>query len=188
MLFLSGRSTRCRAAAAWIVLCGLSVGAAAYAAEPDSWTTVIVVRHAEKQLEREDPPLSVIGRQRAAELARALHDLQISGLYASQYRRAIETLEPLAETIGIEVRRVPLESTDLSGQLRAMAERILKDHRGSTVVVSGHSNTVPELVRALGVADPPALEESDYDDLFVVSVAADGSARLLHLHYGAVSP
>lgn len=149
-------------------------------------TTVVLVRHAEKGAGR-DPGLNPKGGERARALARVLADLPITGLYASQFRRTRDTLAPLAATLDTEVTVAPLDAADLEGSIRGMAARILAEHPGGTVVVAGHSNTVPMLVEALGADGAPALEESDYDDLFVVTVHGDG-AVLLHLHYGAVSP
>jgi len=188
VIFLARSRSASRSAAAYVVLATVVAGIPLAASEPGDSTTVILVRHSEKEAGKEDPSLSAAGRERALELARVLADVDVSGLYSSQYRRAIQTLEPLAARSGLEVHLVPLERDDLAGQLKAMAEGLLRAHRGSTVVVSGHSNTVPGLIRALGVTDPPALDDDEYDDLFVVSVETDGSARLLHLHYGALSP
>ncbi len=51
----------------------------------------------------------------------------------------------------------------------------------SRVLVIGHSNTLPEIIKALGISSPIAIGESDYSDLFLVVL--DEPPRLLHLHY-----
>ena len=52
-----------------------------------------------------------------------------------------------------------------------------------TVFVVGHSNTIPEIAKALGVSTPIPIADADYDNLFVLSMANDGPPALLQLHY-----
>ena len=144
-------------------------------------TTVIVVRHAEKLSDDEDPSLSDAGRARALALDRVLADLTIDAVYASQYRRTRETLAPIAASRGLTV------GTHDARDFEGLARIIREEHAGQVVVVAGHSNTVPGLIRALG-ADPVAdIPDDEYDDLFVVRLYDDGRAVSLHLNYGAPS-
>ena len=148
-------------------------------------TLLILVRHAEKTAGGPDPNLSPSGQDRAAALAHVLADVEIDALYASQFRRTRLTLQPLSDHLGLAI-----ETDEISGAVdawaAAFAARLLDEHHGQTVVVAGHSNTVPVLARLLGATGVPDLEESDYDDLFWVIRSGDG-VEFLHLHYGAVS-
>ena len=176
-------------AAVWIAL--LAIAGPVEATEPataDEPTHVILVRHAEKQTDGSDPSLSAAGKERARALVAATADLGIGAIYSTQYARTRETVAPLAEHLDVEVSVLPIGKEGIASYLEALGRRILEEHSGGTVLAVGHSNTVPGLARALGVAAPPELTESDYDDLFVVIVDAPGSARLLHLHYGPSSP
>jgi broad specificity phosphatase PhoE len=156
--------------------------------EPEpGWTTVIVVRHAEKAEGGKDPVLSEAGQARAEALARQLIDLDIQAIHATQFRRTQQTAQPLADALDLEIG-VDTIGRDLDDELRGIGERLLDERAGQAVLVVGHSNTVPMLIEALGAGDAPALTESDYDDLFVVTVSPAGEAALLHLHYGARSP
>jgi broad specificity phosphatase PhoE len=150
-------------------------------------TTVILVRHAEKATGSDDPPLTERGLARARELARALSDVELEALYASQYVRTQQTLGPIGSARGLEVKVVPVEGRDLGDYARLFVRRLLQQHSGETVLVAGHSNTVPLLIDALGVSAPPRIGEGDYDDLFVVTVQQGAPSVLLHLHYGAPS-
>ena len=60
-------------------------------------TTVIVVRHAEKNIEpsNPDPDLSPAGQARAQESARMFGDAGINAIYATQYKRTQQTVKPL---------------------------------------------------------------------------------------------
>ena len=151
------------------------------------WTTVVVVRHAEKADSGSDPALSEAGRARAELLARQLIDLDVEAIYATQFLRTQQTAQPLAEQLDLEIT-VDTLGEDLEAALRGIGERLLEERAGQTVLVVGHSNTVPALIEALGVGDAPPLTDSDYDDLFVVTVSPAGEAGMLHLHYGARSP
>ncbi|MCL7971962.1 MAG: histidine phosphatase family protein [marine benthic group bacterium] len=157
-----------------LAIAALVVAAAAPAQET---TTVIVVRHAEKVSEERDAVLSEAGWKRAAELQRITEQAGVKALFASQFARAQLTLQPISENLGLEIQVHDAEDS------RGLARRILADHAGQVVIVSGHSNTVPEIVAALGAPEPTAIEDWDYDDLFVVTVGADGNASALHLSY-----
>jgi len=171
-----------------LLVLSILAACAARAAEPSGTTTVILVRHAEKASGSGDPDLSESGRARARELARVLADVRLEALYATQYLRTRRTLEPIAEQRGLEVRVDPVEGGDLPGYARRFAAALVERHAGGTVLVAGHSNTVPQLIEALGVTPAPAIDETDYDDLFVVLRTGEGEPTLLHLHYGASSP
>jgi len=142
-------------------------------------TTVLVVRHAEKAWEDGDPPLSDVGRERAGALLRVAEESGVSVLYATQYQRSSQTLEPMAENLDLEI--LVHDARDSEG----LAKRILSEHSGSVVLVSGHSNTVPEIVAALGAPEPPPIDDAEYDNLYVVSVSpGTGEATVLRLNYG----
>jgi len=67
-----------------------------------------------------------------------------------------------------------------------LVARLLERHRGQTVLVVGHSNTVLPLIDALGVARPVAeLSDADYDYLFEVTLPTDGAATVQAHRYGA---
>jgi phosphohistidine phosphatase SixA len=167
------------------------------AVENRDFCTVILVRHAEKDPggDAKDPGLSEPGRKRAAALARLLGPAGVSRLFASEYRRAQETLAPLAERSGHTVEIMPAGD---SGRLIAALSSL---PAGAVCVVAGHSNTIPALVEKLGgrisnvVSTPkgPELRESEFDRMFVVTLgppdkAASPVARTalstLELSYG----
>jgi broad specificity phosphatase PhoE len=157
---------------------------AAAAEKPPLVTTVILVRHAEKDSEQMtgDPPLSAAGETRAKELARVLADVDVAAVYTTPYRRTEQTVAPLATALGLKpvvIRSGKTYAADVAASIRT-------DCLGKTVVVVGHSNTTPEVMRQLGVVDPPAIPDSQYDDLFVVTMRDGTAPTLLKLRYGAV--
>jgi broad specificity phosphatase PhoE len=147
-------------------------------------TTVIIVRHTEKIIDPNNPDvdLSPAGQARAQELARMFGDAGISAIYATQYKRTQETVKPLADKLGLPVTIVNSKNTaDLLAKIRAA-------NSGQTVFIAGHNNTVPEIINALGGPSYPTIPESEYDNLFVVTIYRTGHARVVKMKYGALSP
>ncbi len=174
----------CRRATALLLLCvALAACAGARPAAPPepATTTVVMVRHAEKLLEGNDPALSPAGLERARALAHVLEAAGPAALFCSQYRRTRDTLEPLGARLGLAVRVFEIEDVERSS--RELAELIRSEFPGRLVVVAGHSNTVPALIEALGAGPAPSIAENQYDDLFVV-LLGPGPARLVRLKYG----
>lgn len=53
-------------------------------------------------------PLSELGRRQGEAVARALADEPIEALYCSPLRRALDTAQPVAEALGLEIQIIPL--------------------------------------------------------------------------------
>lgn len=144
--------------------------------------SVLLVRHADIDLAPApvpgDPPLNAAGRARAATLAHVAGTAGVATVLTSSFLRTRQTVEPLAGRLGLVPRLTPSSSL--------LASQLLSGALGETVLVAGHSNTVPEMIAAFGVPPPhPAIGHHEFDNLFVVAVFAPGEARLLHLRYGA---
>jgi len=147
---------------------------------------VFVVRHAERAasaataapaqaMMTDDPPLSAAGEHRAAKLASMLASAGIRAIYTSEYRRTRQTAEPLAKQLGITVSTRPAKDPD----------GLIADVRSGdgNVLIVGHSNTVPDLLRKLGVADAVTIGDNEYDNLFVVFRNRSGEATLVRLRF-----
>jgi broad specificity phosphatase PhoE len=146
-------------------------------------TTVILVRHAEKKIEpsNPDPDLAPEGIERAQEIARVFADAHINAIYATQYKRTQQTVKPLSDRIG-----VPVTVLD-SNQTNELLRRIQTTYRGQTVFVAGHNNTVPAIVSELSGETYPTIPESEYDNLYIVTIYRFGKAKVIKLKYGKSS-
>lgn len=143
-------------------------------AKPSGPLLIYAVRHAEKAKDgTHDPPLTQAGKARANELARVLADVKLDGLYSTNTIRTRTTGAFVAA-------HKTLEITPYAPGRLAPA---LKTKLGQTILVVGHSNTVPILLRGLG-ASFSTRYLSGYDDLFLV-VVAGGHTVVQNLHYGA---
>ena len=140
-------------------------------------TTVIVVRHAEKIDNSEDPDLNETGKKRAERLSGLLGDSEVAALFSSQYKRTQQTLTPLARKLGLEIQTVDASTT---GEL---VRQISSRFPGKTVVVASHSDRVTEIIEALGGRSVGFLAESEYDNLFVVTLLDNSTADVLRLKY-----
>lgn len=64
----------------------------------------------------------------------------------------------------------------------ALAARVFSTHAGRTVLIVGHSNTVPALVQAFSGAAEGELTHDDV--MFVVTADGPGRARVVRARYG----
>lgn len=140
-------------------------------------TTVILVRHAEKQVsESKNPDLTEIGRKRAQNLTSLLREIQIDHIYSTEYLRTQNTVQPISTD-----REIPIQPYN-PRELDSFADKLLADHKGKTILVSGHSNTTPMLVNALmGEAAYENLDDSEYDWIFIVDLIEKGNGRVKKL-------
>lgn len=125
----------------------------------DDVLIVYVVRHAEKMSPWSDnnPPLSPSGYQRAEALADRFENTKLDKIIVSTYRRTQETAAPTAEAQGLTPVILPAHS------IEQVTEEILKSSTTKTVLVVGHSNTVPSIIQTL---DPSAQVEEIPNDVF----------------------
>lgn len=158
--------------------------------EPFTPKTVFLVRHAEKaDAPRQDPPLNALGSARAQELARMLGDSGIKTIITSQFLRTKNTGEPLAQKLGLTTTPLALAMNPANPQQvseASIAEVVKKinEKPGESVLVIGHSNTVPEVIRMLGGDVVPTIDEKKFDDLFVVTIYGPKKAKVVQLKYG----
>jgi broad specificity phosphatase PhoE len=122
---------------------------------------LIFIRHAER-----DPSdrLSQAGKRRAELLRRMFGTTAIRSIFTSEFVRTKQTAAPVAQALGI----APVE---ISSDIDAAKTQLLA--AASPVLVVGHSNTVPELIAALGGPADIQIEEHEFDRMFAVSVVGD---------------
>jgi len=142
-------------------------------------TTFILVRHAEKDTIKGDPNLTSVGHERAKDLARFLSDFPVTQIYSSDYKRTRQTAGPIAEANGLDIKLY--NPRDPAGT----ATEMFNNHASETILVVGHSNSTPNFANTLlGVDKIEKIDESDYDNIFIVEATQLGDAKVIHLHYG----
>ncbi|HZI20399.1 MAG TPA: hypothetical protein VEY09_17590 [Pyrinomonadaceae bacterium] len=161
-------------------------------------TTILLVRHTERAAgdppagecpppglgegvrESVGPTVTGEGKARAETLAHVASEANVSAVYVSEYCRSQWTVKPFLDRAPGAAPTKQFAASDVRGLLRD----ILTEHRGGTVLVSSHSDRIPQIVSALGAPAPPQLADGDYDDLFVITVYRFGAPRVLRLKYG----
>lgn len=150
--------------------------------EPPTITTFILVRHAEKADDgTKDPPLTDDGAIRANDLVKLLHETKIDAIYSTPYKRTQETVTPIAVAKGLSVLSYePMKGEEM--------DSLLNTHAGGTVLISGHSNTTPWVANYfLGAESFPDFNDSDYDNIMVLSIVEKGNAKVTWLNYGTTT-
>ncbi|WP_421877231.1 histidine phosphatase family protein [Marinoscillum sp.] len=141
-------------------------------------TTFILMRHAEKVADgTKDPGLTEEGTARSMRLKEMLSEQPVAAIFSTPYQRTKLTVTPLAEAKGVSLQVYqPFQEGFL--------EQLMAAYPGQTVVVSGHSNTIPMLVNKLiGEEKYEQLDESDYNDLYIVTVDQLGEGTDVHINY-----
>lgn len=143
-----------------------------YAQDDLEERAIYVVRHAEKEIfEKEDPQLSEAGRERALRLKEILKEKDIEAVYSSDTKRTRNTIVPFADEEGLYLK---IYDTENHGELVAK----LQEEEGDVVVV-GHSNTVHHIINLLiGHQIMEELDETDYENIFIVYITEEGETRL----------
>lgn len=172
------RSTRTLVAACVLLLC--------CTASATAQQTIFLVRHAERAdtpasgtaamtAPVTDPPLSVAGHARAAHLAAMLRSAGVQHIFTTEFLRTRQTAAPAAQALKLDMTAV--SSKDVDALLAGMTTA-----RGNMLVV-GHSNTVPEILKRLGLKETVTIADDEYDNLFIVVRPAAGEATLIRLRY-----
>lgn len=174
-----------------LVLCFYTKAAGQNPAPPcltkTSLTKLFIVRHADK-LPAGDG-LSAAGTARAKELKRVLALAGIDSVFSTNFNRTKNTVQPLADLVGVSVKLYATESE--------VVTRILQGSRGKRLLVAGHSNTVANLIQNCGCTPPATINpipDTQFDNLFLVLVqkvsvngAETSKCELIRMKYGAVT-
>jgi broad specificity phosphatase PhoE len=142
---------------------------------------VILVRHAERADGGAPPPgmtktpadplLSAAGEVRAQKLAAMLADAGVTAMYTTEFRRTQDTAKPLAAKLGVTAAIVPAD--DLAG----LIAKIKGAKPADVVMVVGHSNTLPGVIKQLG-GPAVTIGDNEYDNLFIVVPQTGAMTRI----------
>ena|SRR5947207_1596303 len=135
---------------------------------------VVIVRHAEKAANGgNDPELSLTGRARADALARILKDSGITAIFTSEFKRTQETAAPTAAST--HVTPTVIAAKDTGGLVTKLHQL-----NGNALVIA-HGDTIPNIIKALGINSPINIPDEDYSELLIVTLG--DKPQLFRLHY-----
>jgi len=146
-------------------------------------TKIYIIRHGEKETGR-DPVLTAAGISRAGDLLRALKNESVQKIYVSRYRRTQMTGDSMRIQLGIDTVHYTADTLcdDLVNTIMQHGDF------GKTILIIAHSNTIPKIIRKLGVLDYPQVDipDSEFDNLFLITYKNE-KARVKKMKFGAKS-
>lgn len=157
------------------VLVALLIAAAAPAASGQE--AIYLVRHAERASTASDSPLSAAGKARAKRLGSWLRDAGITQIFTTNLQRTIQTAAPLAGALGLTPTVIP------AGDTAALLAAVHATGPHDRLLIVGHSNSVPDVLRALGVTAAVTIADAEFDNLFVVVPRNGAAPVMLRLRY-----
>lgn len=142
-------------------------------------TTIFFVRHCEKESAMPNADLNAQGRLRAQQLAHTLQNVKFAKIYTTNVPRAASTAEPLRLLNNIDSVVYNYHDT------LYMAKILAEDYEAKNVMVVGHSDNIPAMIRNLGGTMPyHEIPLDEFDNLFVVVVQKRQPTKVMHLKYG----
>ena len=134
------------------------------AGSADAHKGLVIVRHAEKASSTAaDPALSMQGEDRASALARLLRNAGVTDVFATEFKRTQQTVEPLTDQKGLKATIVPAKDT------AALVAKLKGLKPTAVAVVAGHSDTIPGVLKALGIKDTITLRDDQYNRIFFIT-------------------
>jgi broad specificity phosphatase PhoE len=95
----------------------------------------------------------------------------ITAIFATEFRRTQDTAKPLAGKLGLTTQIVNAADT------ASLLQRLKTAHASDVVLIVGHSNTMPAIIKGL-TGDTVTIPDAQYGDLFVLVPATGAMARL----------
>lgn len=139
-------------------------------------STIVLVRHAEKDNDGTDNPgLTGEGEARAERLASMIIPMNLKEVFMTNKKRVIFTAKPLAMDN-------PSIATSIYSpeEYNRVVEKIFSKRMGESVVIYGHSNTTPELINLItGNTDLQNIPENEYDNIYVVNSMGEGAESVV---------
>lgn len=159
-------------------------------------TVVVLVRHAERSDALNCDPATVknspnralilVNGQsvRAQALAHVGGEDSITAIYASEFCRTVQTVEPLATQLGLQVNAVEQYAANGTPNVDNLVTQV-KTHKGQVVLVAGHTDTVPLIIEKLANHTIAPIGEDEFDNFYVVVIPRFfGRAKVVRLKYG----
>ncbi len=173
---------------------GCQVSTAPVQSQAGTTTTIIIARHAERDPDEFDPPLTVEGEERAEALADALDENGVTAIFTSAFIRNRQTCDVLADRLGLEVQEfsqaeVAITKTWADGFVNS----VLQNHAGGTVLWVGNtgpiidgvqSGNMQELYLRLGGT---GRSPTRYQDMYIATIPEEGPVRFVKTEYGGES-
>lgn len=134
------------------------------------YTAYYLIRHAEKDTlnpQERNPELTPVGIQRADDWAALFSKITFDEIYSTEYKRTINTAKPTARNQNINIKFYHPKEVYQTDFLTAT--------HGKTVLIVGHSNTIPIFANYLiGKEKYSEFPESIYNNLYIITKDQNG--------------
>lgn len=144
-------------AVALLVAFASAVGSAATPVQPNFY----VMRHLHTPAGVSDPDLTDQGKLYALAVSHSFQRDPPDVIYVSSTKRAQQTAAPLAQRLKLTPKIY--DPRDTPGLIAAVSAET------GTVLIVGHSNTVPDIVEKLGGKRPADLKHEDFGDIWHIA-------------------
>ncbi|MGJ8593120.1 MAG: SixA phosphatase family protein [Aquaticitalea sp.] len=132
-------------------------------------TRYYFIRHAEKDRSNpseKNPHLNADGLKRAENWNKILEHIKFSKVYSSDYIRTKETAQPTADKNNVKLTIYQPNPKDI--------DAFKTENLGKTVLIVGHSNTIPSFVNAIiGEQKYEDIEDDNNGNLYIVTIVGD---------------
>jgi len=150
-------------------------------------SSIYLVRHAEK-LEGPDPGLTAAGMARAEALKDKLAGVHLDAIYVTQWQRTQLTAAPIAQARDLSPIVRSTRGRPISEHVQALIADLNANHCGETVLLVGHSNTLPRIIYSLTGKQIGEMNEQTYNRLFHIRFQAGQPVEVIRTEYGAPNP
>jgi broad specificity phosphatase PhoE len=154
----------------------LSLGLKSAIGQSSDVTRIMFIRHAEKMnYSGLDPQLTEEGIVRAEHWAEFFEKANIDAIYSTKTKRTLSTAAPISKITNLDIIIYNAKTVDIN--------KIAQVNKGKTIVIVGHSNTIPKMVnKLLGEEKYDLIEDDNYGNLFVVTVEnGKATSGLMHI-------
>ncbi len=132
-------------------------------------STYYLIRHAEKDRTdqtNKNPYLNIEGKKRALNWSKYFQNINLDGVYSTNYNRTIETATPTAMSQELELKKY---------DSRKMYDSIFQlETKGKTILIVGHSNTTPIFANTiLGENKYANMDDHDNSSIYIVTISKD---------------
>lgn len=132
-------------------------------------TTYYLIRHSEKDSSdknNKNPELSKKGKERAKKWSNIFDELKLDAIYSTDYNRTLQTAAVTAKNKKLTIKKYHPRNLNLNS--------FLNETKGKSILIVGHSNTIPSLTNKLiGNGKYLNMDEDDYDNLYLVTIQGD---------------
>jgi hypothetical protein len=159
---------------------GFSCVAGNVKSAPETTTTIILIRHAEKRQQVHDGSyLLPEGQARARALVDVGTTMGITAIYSPKLGRNLETVQPLADELGLEI--TVKEGLNMFG-VDEVADEILSTHPGGVVLFVG--NVSGNLMAMHAYLGGKGKGPVNYGDMAIFKISDQGTESVTYSRFG----